>query len=143
MTLEDVMDPRFEILDAFVDGEPVDPVRLKDALADPDGRDYFVDVWALRSAVHDEVSADTVSFGKRPPSRARSWVLAAAAASVCLVGGYAAGSRFGPLVAPPATSTLTTVQPDDAAPGAFPVPVPTRVIRLDLDPNWTERTGAR
>ncbi len=133
------MDARFEILDAFVDGVPVAPAELKAALADPDGRDYFVDVWAMRNAVHDEMVADPAVYGRRTLPRARNWMLAAAAASVCLIGGYAVGSRVGP-------ASPVALQSDSADAVAvpstpFPAPAPTRVIRLELDPNWTERAG--
>jgi len=35
------MDERFEVLDAFVDGELVDPSDVKRALSQPEGRDYL------------------------------------------------------------------------------------------------------
>jgi hypothetical protein len=135
------MDARFEILDAFVDGEPVDPAELKDALADPDGRQYFVDAWALRNAVHEEMVADPAVYERRALPRFRNWIFAASAASVCLIGGYAVGSRVGPAgpVAPASDAADAVASP--SAP--FPAPAPTRVIRLELDPNWTERAGGR
>jgi len=41
----------FEVIAAFADGERVDPDALKGALSDPEGRQYLVDLLALRQVV--------------------------------------------------------------------------------------------
>ena len=46
-SLEETMDASHEILDAFIDGETVDPATLKQVLSDPAGRDYLIDAWLL------------------------------------------------------------------------------------------------
>ena len=129
------MDGRFDIIDAFVDGEPVDPAALKHALAEADGRDYLVDAWLLRNVVQDEMAQETSAPRAVRPAARRPWLIAAAVAGVCLVGGYVAGTRFpGPAGSPPPAAVAP--QNEVAAPPAasFPVPTPTRVIRLELEP---------
>lgn len=137
------MDGRFEIIDAFVDGEAVDPAALKRALSEPEGRDSLIDAWLLRGVVQDEMALDAITPPRRAPVPARRpWVIAAAVAGVCLVGGYVAGTRFPnavgsrPAEAPPVE---TTAPPSSS----FPLPPATRVIRLELDPAWTSNAGGR
>lgn len=137
------MDGRFEIIDAFVDGERVDPPALKRALSEPDGRDYLVDAWLLRESVQDEIAVDAaMPPAAAGPSRRTVW-LAAAVAGICLVGGYIAGYRFArvfePGAAPPTAVAIEAVPAPP--PASFPVPPATRVIRLELDPNWKEGGG--
>ena len=137
------MDASFEILDAFVDGETVDPVALKQALSDAAGRDYFVDAWLLRGLVQDEVASDGAPLSPHTRTPMRSWLIAATIAGVCLVGGYMAGARFtGVLVPRPDAQTAPAETASAPTSQSFPVPPATRVIRLELDPNWKE-TGGR
>src|SRR5262245_62047286 len=105
----------FEVIAAFVDGERVDPIALKSALSVPEGRDYLVEMIALREVVaHDSVAADTA--GSRP---ARRWLIGAAAAIVLsLGGGMALGHR---LAANPSDATAVSAT-------AVAAPQPTRVI---------------
>lgn len=136
------MDTRFDILDAFMDGEPVNPAALKSALAEPAGRDYFVDAWLLRGAVREEMAAEQVPpFRDRPAPARWSLVAAAAIAAVCLAGGYAIGVRFAPAPVAPATERPAVDVSTPPASTSFPLPPATRVIRLELDPNWKERSG--
>jgi hypothetical protein len=128
------MDARFEIIDAFVDGERVDAAALKRALSEEEGRDYLVDAWLLREGVQDEMASDaSVLAAPTRPRGPRSWLFAAAAAAVCLAGGYLVGYRMagepGPPINKDAPPVTTNVGP---APVAFPVPVPTRVIQVDF-----------
>jgi len=136
------MNRRFEIIDALVDDEPVDTAALKAALTDPAGRDYLVDAWTLRGLVQDELAVEAAP-APATSGRSRAWLVAAALAGVCLVGGYLTGARF-PMVSPaqPAVSAppAPTVAP---ASRAYPLPPATRVIRLELDPNWKELSGGR
>ena len=132
-----------EIIDAFVDGERVEADALKQALADPSARDHFVDAWLLREYVHDNLAGDrSVPPADRTPRRQPFGVLMTAAA-VCLAAGYGVGfwsarASIGPPVsstaaalpaATPASPVAGTTTVDDRA---FPVPAPTRVIRLEM-----------
>ena len=137
------MEHAYAIVDAFVDGEAVDPAALKRALADPAGRDYLIDVWLLRGLVQDELSAETLTTQSRLAGRSGRWLLAAAAAGICLVGGYLAGTRFPGPLQPRETATAVIEDVSGSAPPAFPVPAATRVIRLELDPNWKESGGGQ
>jgi hypothetical protein len=138
------MDASHEILDAFVDGEAVDPEALKRALSDPAGRDYLVDAWLLRGLVQDEIASEIAMPHTRASGGLRHWLIAASVAAVCLVGGYLAGARYANVIVPrpstPAAPPETVTAP--ASP-SFPVPAATRVIRLDMDPNWKETGGGR
>ena len=55
------MSEQFHILDAFVDGEAVDPSALRQALADEAGRDYLIDAWLLRDLVQEEIAGDELT----------------------------------------------------------------------------------
>ncbi len=138
------MDASYEILDAFVDGETVDPVALKRALSDPAGRDYLIDTWMLRGLVQDELATEVAPPNPQlsPSSSPRSWLIAASIAAVCLVGGYAVGARFAGVIVPrPAPAPAESVSAPMLSSSA--VPAATRVIRLEMDPNWNERVGGR
>jgi hypothetical protein len=144
---------RFEIIDAFVDGELVDPGALKQALAEPAGRDHLVDTWLLRDAVQDELAADAPMPLPRPAARPRrTWTLAAAVACVSLISGYIVGVNLPNVFQPPVADTAAATAGERQKPGvkpvdvnlpatAFPVPAPTRVIRLEMDGNWKEAGG--
>ena len=141
------------VLDAFVDGERVDPDDLKMALADAEGRDYFVDVWLLREAVHDAdgglspsrsaaASHRSLREGGQPdandrsPRRAAGKWMVAAALVVGLGGGYLAGNRpASPSIAPP-----ETVQNTPPVRSVFPAPAPTLVIPVEFHAD-TARNG--
>jgi hypothetical protein len=148
------MEQSYEILDAFVDGEAVDPAALKQALYDSAGRDYLVDAWLLRGLVQDELAAESASARPRSASPLRSWLIAASLAGVCLVGGYFAGARFASVLGPrsgPAPAESIGTPPAQRSAASAPstasstaaVPAATRVIRLELDPNWKETVGGR
>jgi hypothetical protein len=138
------MDALHDILDAFVDGEAVDPDALKRALSDPAGRDYVVDAWLLRGLVQDEIASEVAAPQTRAIGGMRTWLIAASLAGVCLAGGYVAGARYAGAILPrpvPAAAPSETVA--SSPPQSFPVPAATRVIRLDMDPNWKESGGGR
>jgi len=123
-------------IDAFADGETVDPVTLKEALATSDGRDYLVDVLVLRRFVLHEGTQ-----GRSPwvapiatVARRRWWPAAAVLAGIGVLGGYYAGRQMAPASALPATEVAAPI----AAPRA---PEPTRVIKLDESADWTDRSG--
>lgn len=125
-----------EVIDAFIDGERVDPEALKTALAEPAGRDYLVDVWLLREAVQAEPLREAVApiapIASQP--RRASWWLVAAAFASALVGGYAAGQNVGRETPATDTPNPTVATSPVASPSnsPFPVPAPTRVIQLEF-----------
>jgi len=156
------MDERFEVLDAFVDGELVDPNDVKHALSEPEGRDYLLDAWLLRGVVQEEMATDIATpvpvraaAPRRQPAFAkatagRSWAVAAAVAGVCLIGGYVVGTRLPNLLGPaPATPPVATVATPPAPPApapapvktSFPLPSPTRVIQLEFQTNSNVSAG--
>jgi hypothetical protein len=137
------MDASHEILDAFIDGETVDPATLKQALSDPAGRDYLIDAWLLRGMVQEEIATENAPPQSRAGSPVRSWLIAATIAGACLIGGYFAGAKFARVIVPPAepASQMEGVAPPPRPSSA--VPAATRVIRLELDPNWKESAGGR
>lgn len=125
----------FEVIAAFVDGERVDPAVLKAALAQPDGRDYLVDMVALREVIAHDGPQPATAGASQP---ARRWLAAAAAAIVLsLAGGYTWGHR--------------SVSPRDAAAGigatppragdSAPAPAPTRVIEVAPGSSYVTKGG--
>lgn len=136
-----MVETSLQVIDSFIDGERVDPDALKTALAGPAGRDYFVDVWLMREAVHAEAAAETPPMLAVPvtPQRAsRRWIPAVAAAIAgALVGGYAVGYRSGGVAPAPAPVVSPITAVSAPPPSAFPAPPPTRVIQLEFHPNTT------
>jgi len=129
-----------EVIDAFVDGERVDPRALKDALSDPAGRDYFVEVWMLREGMQEDRESRITEPGPAPmpvaitPKRTFSRWVAAAALVAGVAGGYVAGYRAAPPGLPltaPAPAPVAA-RPAAPAPPVFPAPQPTRVIQLEF-----------
>lgn len=123
------MNDGFLVIDAFLDGERVDPRDLKAALALPAGRDYLVDVAAMRDAMGtvNAAHAVTVSSSARPPM----WPMLAAAAVACLVigaGAFEAGRR------------IVTRQIEARQAGAARAPEPTREI-MPTSTYWTQGKG--
>jgi len=138
------MDDVQDIIAAFVDNECVDADALARALAQPDGREYLIDLLALREAVDRCVPAVAVL----PPQRStgpRRRVLALAAAAMLAVGGvmgYTIASRSTPAAAvstwqaPEMPMTTPHADTQKVAP-----PAPTTVIRLERGVDWTEARG--
>jgi hypothetical protein len=119
-----------ELLSAFIDGEPVDPLRLADALATPAGREYLVDLLRLGALVAD---AETDAVGEAPRSirkESRRWLVAAAAALIVGLGAFAAGMQVGQQDMPAVTSARQQ--------GA---PAPDRVIELREGIEWRNTVG--
>ena len=124
----------FVVLDALVDGERVDVAALKDALSTDEGRQYFVDLVALREIALDAaVALAPATTSPRPVWR--RWVSVAAAIALSVGIGYAAGHR-GP-------SREQTRPP--AAPGGqfISAPAPTLVIKLQPGIDWTDLHGGQ
>jgi hypothetical protein len=131
-----------QVIDAFIDGERVDPNALKAALAESAGRDYFVDVWLMREAVHGEGAADATPpvapAAVLPRREPRRWMVPVAAAIAgALVGGYAMGYRTTGGVTSSTVPAQTPAITVSGPPSAFPVPAPTRVIQLEFHPDTT------
>ncbi len=85
-------DSDFATIGAFIDSERVDPIALKRALASDEGRDYLVELIAMRELIAAP-SAAALPHTAAPP-RSSSWRGLAAAAAVTLtvgIGGYALG----------------------------------------------------
>ncbi len=125
------MNDMHDIIEAFADNEPVDPGRLKDALATADGRDYLVDLLVLRGFVGGDagVRSELAPVAPPPASRVWRWSRAAAIAAVSVAGGYYAGQR----------SAVTGDESRTAVTAA--APEPTRVIRLEDSADWSERVA--
>jgi len=121
-----------DVIEAFIDGEYVDPLLLKLALSEEAGRDLLVDLLVLRGLVAGQ-PATRAAAADAPRSRA-SWLrLVAAAACIAAVGvfgGYLAGLRHTPEIARPAAVT-----------GAPAAPVQTHIIRLENGIDWNEKVG--
>src|SRR4051812_38004467 len=129
------MEIDFDIIDAFVDGERVDPSELKRALSEDAGRQHLIDAWLIRDCVQEEMALDAVL---PPPTRAvrtgskwRSLMLAAA----CVGGGVIVGAMMprGTIPAPEATPAPAAAQvAARPQPASFPVPTATRIIRVEV-----------
>jgi hypothetical protein len=130
----------WEVIEAFADGEPVDPDELKRALAVEPGRAHLVEVLALRGVVAGPGVARPLAVvpRHRPLALTLRRALAVAALVVLSVaGGYVAGRR---------DSVPEPIQPQQTVTGATTVdsiaaPAPTRVIRLEHGVDWDERKG--
>jgi hypothetical protein len=122
-----------DIIEAFADGEAVNPADLRRALADAAGREHLIDVLALRSLVGGESGVrPIVSAAPLAPAPRLAWSRwIPAAAAVLLIGGitgYLAGSRGPSGVPGEAENTVSA-------------PAPTQVIQLRQGVDWTERAG--
>lgn len=122
-----------DVIEAFVDGERVDPDGLKRALAGEAGRDLLVDLLVLRGLVAGQWTTRPASSATPRSRSSRLWLVAAAAtvAGFGVLGGYVAGSHR---VASPVTEPATAVT------GA-PAPAPTHVFRLENGVDWNEKVG--
>ena len=93
---------RMEVVAAFADGERVDTEALRAALADDAGRDYLVDLIAMRELARGVATAPAFSDARpRPAARQyRFTALAAAAAMIVTVGlgGFVLGQQRSPVV---------------------------------------------
>jgi hypothetical protein len=111
-----------DVVAAFVDGERVDAQALSSALAQPEARDYLVELLALREVVAHSGPSSTVT-SVRP---GRRWIIGAAAAVVLsLGGGYALGLGSAQLSDSSTASDVVAPQPTriiEVAPGASNIP---------------------
>jgi hypothetical protein len=104
------MTDTFETIAAFADGERVDSDRLKQALGDPAGRDYLIDLLALGEVVC--LNEPKRRAARRTRSARWRW-LAAAAALFVIAGGV-----------------FLTVGSADRP------PTPNRIVKLERGLDW-------
>lgn len=121
------------LIDDLVDGEPVDPARLAEALADPDARQYLADVLVLRGLVRNEPGAEAAGARARTTAPWRLRLVAAAAVLVTGALGFGLGWRAAGERPPPGSRTNT--------PGVISIsaPEPSAVITLEPGVDWDER----
>ena len=131
------MDAHFDTLAAWADGEPADRAAVLRALETAQGRDYVVDLMALRRLVADTTPPAYAHEAHTAAYHPRRWFVPVAAAAVlCVAAGYVAGRTAVPaLPASPAASRPAGI----SAPA--PAPAPTHVIRLQDGVDWRETTG--
>ena len=136
------MTDHLDVVAAFADGEQVDANALKAALADETGREYLVDLLALRGLVSEAPAPRTLAI--EPPRRSAAWRLLPVAALLVagVSGGFAIGRQttgsIAPEPAPPAPVVTAQAIPPELR---IPAPAPTRVIKLETGTSWNERSG--
>ena len=138
------METHEEVIAAFLDDERVDVDALKRALSQPEGREYLVDVLALRELVGVQAGAvDTRSVAPPRAAVSRRMLLTAAAVllSASTVAGYLVGHRLGQqapdlLVHPGPEQNRSATEAAQVS-----APAPTKVIRLQPGIDWNERSG--
>ena len=127
---EPVAEP-YAVVEAFLDGEAVDPRKLCDALDEPAVRDHLVDLLVLREGVRAITPGSWTTARAAGGSRLR-WLAAAAAVLVALSAGYYTGQRTVAASEPRGGETIVAVESTPAPPR------PTQVIRLERGVNWTD-----
>jgi len=136
------MDSKFDALAAWVDGEPVARTEVAVALETREGRDYVLDLMALRHMVavtSPELFATVTTT--RPARRWPAFAAAAAAVVLCAAGGFAAGRLAAPVQTSLPDGTEAIAVPI-STPVTISAPEPTRVIRLDEGTSWRESGGS-
>ena len=125
-----------DIVEAFVDAEPVEAAELSAALADADARAHLLDVLVLRGLIGDArpMPAAGVVAAARAPRWGLKLAAAAAVVAASLTGGFAVGRSMP--AASQARNTAIVVSGDQNA-----APAPTHVIRLENGVEWNERSG--
>jgi hypothetical protein len=133
-----------DVVAAFLDHEPVEAPALERALADPQGREYFMDLLVLRGLVAGAAVRVVIdgAGGLQPAGskahnrsgrRSAFWLAAAAAlVAVGTTGGYLAGRVVD------RQHEIPKVEQGAGAPAA---PAPTHVIRLENGVTWNEKSG--
>jgi hypothetical protein len=131
---------QFEVIAKFADGERVDTRALRAALADEAGRDYLIDLVAMREIVREAEGprADAVTDDVREPraitpmrfggQRAKTMLGLAAVLTMAVgLAGYAMGQQRSQVVS---VAVLPPLEADVIVALEAP-PAPTQVIRLD------------
>ena len=125
------------VVEAFADGERVDRDALNAALADPAGREYLLDLLALRDAVGGMAPSRWAVASRTGLNRFR-WVAAAALVICSIAAGYLAGTRtVEGHTEPPNVAAVITLPEAEIT----PAPAPTKVITLRPGVNWTDTKG--
>ena len=97
-----------EVISAFLDNEPVDPLQLGEALADPAGRELLIDLLALRKIAQARDPMDSAALN--PPfvkHRAPRLIAAAAVLGMVAFGGYRIGREAVAVDTAPPAPTIT------------------------------------
>jgi len=133
------MDTQFEALAAWVDGEPVARTEVALALETREGREYVLDLMAIRHMVNVSTPSLPVAQPQRSVRRWPSMTAAAAAVVLCAAGGFFAGRLASPVASVDSgDATLTPV----STPVSISAPAPTRVIQLEENTSWRESGGS-
>jgi hypothetical protein len=127
---EPVAEP-YAVVEAFLDGEAVDPHRLRHALDEPAVRDHLVDLLVLREGVR-AITPGSWSTARTATGGRLRWIAATAAVLVALSAGYYTGQRTVVASEPRGGETIVAVESAPAPPR------PTQVIRLERGVNWTD-----
>ena len=137
MTRNEMNEPAHFEIDALLDGELVDKDALRQALEQPEARDYLVDALLLRQMAREMEPARFAIPGtpRSPFVRGLRWLAAGVVLAVSAGAGYAygQGSRID---TPPGVVEVTLE--NQSAP---PAPEPTRSIRFEPGVNW--ESGSR
>jgi len=136
-TVPDPVAEPYAIVEAFLDGEPVDPRKLRQALDEPGVKDHLVDVLMLREGVRS-MTPGSWSTGAATGGRRLRWLAAAAAVLVALSAGFYTGQRT--VAAAPEPRGFETTVVVESEPAA---PRPTQVIKLQRGVNWTDGRGEK
>jgi hypothetical protein len=136
------MTDHLDVIAAFADGEHVEGEALKAALAGEAGREYLVDLLALRGLVSEAPAPRAAAI--EPPRRAAAWRLLPVAALLVagVSGGFAIGRQTTGSIAPEPAPLAPLVTAQAIPPELrIPAPAPTRVIKLETGTSWNERSG--
>jgi hypothetical protein len=134
------MDAQLEALAAWLDGEPVARTDVALALDTREGRDYVLDLMALRRMVDVTTPALIAKVPARQVGRWPTFAAAAAGLVLCIAGGFAAGRLTTPVLIDSGTPAPVTVPV--STPASITAPAPTRVIRLEEGTSWRDSGGS-
>jgi negative regulator of sigma E activity len=126
------------VVEAFIDGEAIDLEALKEALAQPEGREHLAELLALRDAVWTMAPRgySPIERKRRPVERGIRWFAIAAGVLLSVATGYLAGQGTASRAAE--SSGVEAIMDLSVA----PPPQPTHVSPLRPGVNWTETAGA-
>ena len=121
-------DTHCDTIAAFIDGERIDPQLLTEALATSDGRDYLVELVAMRELVAAPAMTAPPATAATP-RRHWSWLAAAAALLVVGIGSYSLGHYT-------VEKRIATERENTEI-----APTATREVPPDASTTWIETTG--
>ncbi len=124
-------DDRFEILSAFVDGEPVDPGVLAELLALPGARETLIDFVLLRAQIREDSSHPGAGFYRSMERAVRARVLRFHSRTLRGVAGVAAAAVLVTLGL--WVGHATRPRPPDAT---SQPPLPQREIPFEFGVDW-------